>query len=109
MRLGLRLGIGRHFGSDDNRRYHLVIASAASRKRSSSRRLTVRTGDLGATLAGHLLDDATLAYRPHVWTDAQVAHEHAVDATAVEARLVRLDLVAVRVVPQQVVASLLAR
>lgn len=57
-----------------------------------------RTGDVGAALAGPLGHRAVVAQLLDVRTDAQVAHQHAAHARAVEARFVRLDLLAVFVV-----------
>lgn len=64
-----------------------------------------RTGDIGAALAGPLGHRAVVAQLLDVGADAQVAHQHAAHARAVEARLVRLDLLAVLVVFEHEVAS----
>lgn len=63
-----------------------------------------RTGDVGAALARPLGHRAVVAQLLDVGADAQVAHEHAAHARAVQARLVRLDLLAVLVVLQHEVA-----
>lgn len=65
---------------------------------------TGRTGDVGAALARPLGHRAVVAQLLDVGADAQVAHEHAAHARAVQARLVRLDLLAVLVVLQHEVA-----
>lgn len=64
-----------------------------------------RAGDVRAALAGPLGHRAVVAQLLDVGTDAQVAHEHAAHTRAVQARLVRLDLLAVLVVLQHEVAT----
>lgn len=66
---------------------------------------TGRAGDVRAALAGPLGHRAVVAQLLDVGTDAQVAHEHAAHTRAVQARLVRLDLLAVLVVLQHEVAT----
>lgn len=67
---------------------------------------TVRAGDDGAALVGPLLHGAVLADGLGEGAHAQVAHEHAVVARAVEARLVGHDAVALAVVLEVVVAAI---
>ena len=64
--------------------------------------LTFVAGDGGAALAGLFLGGASLAELPDVGAHLEEAHVHAVAAGAVEARLVRLDLLAVLVVSHHV-------
>ena len=67
--------------------------------------LTLRAHDGGAALVVPVLDDAVLADGLDEGADVEVAHQHLVVARAVQARLVRHDLLALRVVLELVVAA----
>ena len=73
--------------------------------RLSRSSLTLRAHDGGAALVVPLLDGAVLADRLDEGADVEVAHEHLVVARAVQARLVRHDLFALRVVLELVIAT----
>ena len=66
---------------------------------------TLRAHDGRAALVVLLLDDAVLADGLDEGADVEVAHEHLVVARAVQARLVRHDLLALRVVLELVIAA----
>lgn len=68
-----------------------------------------RAGDVGAALPGPLGYGAIVSELLHVRTYPQETHEHAALARAVQARLVRLDLLAVLVVLQHEIASSISR
>ena len=65
----------------------------------------MRAHDGGAALVVPVLDDAVLADGLDEGADVEVAHEHLVVARAVQARLVRHDLFALRVVLELVIAT----
>lgn len=69
-------------------------------------RLTIWARDDGAALVRALLDRAVLADGLGERAYPEVAHQHAVVARAVEARLIRHDSVPLPVVLEVVVASL---
>ena len=82
---------------------HIIIRIMISIYMNSS--LTLRAHDGGAALVVPVLDDAVLADGLDEGADVEVAHQHLVVARAVQARLVRHDLLALRVVLELVVAT----
>lgn len=68
-------------------------------------RLTLRTRDDWTALIFALLHGTLLADGLGEWTDAQIAHQHAVMASTVEAGLIRHDPVTLRVVVVIIIAA----
>lgn len=67
--------------------------------------ITLRTHDCGTTLVVSLVHDAVLSHGLDEGADVEVAHQHLVVASAVQAGLARLDLFALGVVLVLVVTS----